>query len=478
MTPEEKAQIEAATRAKVEAEFKAKEDARIAAAAAAANTPEAVQAREQARTSAILAAGDEFKDLGGPAIARELIGDKNATVDTFKLRMFEAQRGKQKPLNTAQEGVTLHGDGVRHILARGRKMRSFTQPIVYSDGTKMEPMEAAHRSGMWLLATVGQDEKAKRFCSERGIDIQARVMTAGVGSAGGYLVPTEMEQSIIDLRETYGQARKLARRRPMASDTKSIPKRTGGVTAYFVEEDNAGVTAADKSWGNVNLSAKTLAALSIISQSLEEDSMIDVVDDLAMEQAYAMATKEDQCWMIGDGTSTYGGMQGLITLFEATAYASRVAATSGHNTFPEIDNTDMTMAMAGVADFPGINPNWLCSKTFAEAVMNRLKGAAGGNNVQTLEGKPKYNYLGYDAMTSEKMPKVLTTLNAKVMALFGDFSMSSSFGDRRGITIQVLRERYAEKLQIGILGSERFHIVNHDLGTTTVKGPVAAIYGA
>src|SRR3989442_141596 len=131
-----------------------------------------------------------------------------------------------------------------------------------------------------------------------------------------------MEQSIIDLREKYGMARKMARRRQMASDTKSIPKRTGGVTAYFVEEDNSGITASDKTWGNVNLSAKTLAALSIISQALEEDSMIDVVDDLANEQAYAFASAEDGCWLVGDGTSTYGGMTGLITLFEATAYAS------------------------------------------------------------------------------------------------------------------------------------------------------------
>jgi hypothetical protein len=63
-----------------------------------------------------------------------------------------------------------------------------------------------------------------------------------------------------------------------------------------------------------------------------------------------------------------------------------------------------------------------------------------------------------------------------VNAFYGDFSKSSSFGDRRGIMVQVLRERYAEKLQVGIR-DERFHIVNHDVGTTTVKGPVAALYG-
>jgi hypothetical protein len=43
--------------------------------------------------------------------------------------------------------------------------------------------------------------------------------------------------------------------------------------------------------------------------------------------------------------------------------------------------------------------------------------------------------------------------------------------------VEVLRERYAEKLQIGILSHERFHIINHDVGDSSNKGPVAALKG-
>lgn len=437
----------------------------------------AIVAREHARTNALLAAGDTFKDNSGPELARELIKDPAGTVEQFNARMLEKMRGAQKPTATAQPATVPYGEGARHMILRGRTLRSFTKPLHYTDGSKMDPEEAAYRSGQWLLATIGQSAKAQKWCAERGILVEQRVLTTGVGSTGGYIVPDEMEQSIIDLREAYGLARRLARRRPMASDTKSIPKRTGGITAYFIEEDNSGVTASDKSWGNVNLVAKTLAALTLISKNLEEDAIIDVVDDLAQEQAYAFALKEDQCWLIGDGTSTYGGMQGLITLMEATAYASRPDAASGHDTFAEYDNADLTATMGAVADFAGLNPVWLCSKLFDNVVLNRLKAAAGGNSMLTLEGRPRPQYLGYDVHTSEIMPKVLTDLSDKVNALFGDFSQSSTFGDRRGIMIEVLRERYAEKMQVGVLAHERFHIVNHDLGSTTVKGPVAALYG-
>lgn len=458
------------------------EEEKKAAAEKAEREAAEIRKKEQERVSAILAAGDEFKDFDGPTVAREVIKDPNATVETLRSRLADKLRShKPKGSATAEPGSThpAFGTAGREMILRGRQLRSFTQPMMFTDGSKMEPEEAAYRSSQWMLAALGNNERARKWCRDHGIDIEQRVMTEGTGTTGGYIsMPTEMEQAVIDLREMYGLARRLARRRPMGSDTKSIPKRAGGITAYFVEEDNSGVAAADKSWGNVNLAAKTLAALTLISKKLEEDSAIDAVDDLVQEQAYAFALKEDQCWLIGDGTSTYGGMTGLITLMEATAYASRSTTVSGHDTFAEIDATDLTNCMGSVADFAGLNPSWISSKLFDAMVFNRLKASAGGNTIQTLEGRPRPNFLGYDVNTSEIMPRgAATDYTSLVMALFGDFSQSSSFGDRRGIMVEVLRERYAEKLQLGVLSHERFHIVNHDLGSTTAKGPVAALYG-
>ena len=450
-------------------------DAEIKAASEKASK-EAVE-REQKRVADLLAAGQEYKAQGGVDVAAALAKDPNGTLEKFKDQMLARIATGGKPTPTAEPFVgPAYGSGARHVIMRGGQLRAFTKPVRFSDGSEMEPLEAAYRSGQWLRAAVGGVESARKWCAERGINVEQRVMTTESGSGGGYLVPDEMEQAVIDLRESYGLARRLARRRPMATDTKSIPKRAGGVTAYFVNEDNDGVTASDKAWGNVNLVAKTLAALSLISKNLEEDSIIDVVDDLAREMAYAFATKEDQCWLIGDGTSTYGGMQGLLTMFNATAYASRIEAASNHDTFAEYDNADLSAVMGGVADFPGINPSWLCSKTFAENVFGRLKRVAGAVD-NGVDIRLRMGYGGYEAYTSEVMPKDGTQAVTTVEALFGDFSMSSSFGDRRGIMVEVLRERYAEKLQVGVLAHERFHIVNHDLGSTTVKGPVAALKG-
>lgn len=432
--------------------------------------------REQERVKSILAAGDEFAKDGGAAIARKLAADPKATQETFKAEMLEALRVKQTVTQTAQP-AEVYGAGARAHL-RYAPLKAFTRKQALENGKEMPAEEAAYRAGMWLAATVYGREAAQKWCKDNGIPF-TRVMSGATNSAGGALVPLEMENAIIDLRDTYGVARKLARVRPMASDTLNIPRRKTGLTAAFMSDvDGTGFASSDKSWDSVNLVAKKLGVLSRVSKDLVDDAIINVVDDLSQEMAYAFAVKEDNCLINGDGTSTYGGMQGYIPKIEGTAYKSRVALTTGHDLFTEVDATDLTLVMGGVATYAKPGAVIVCSETAKSVIFDRLKASAGGNDVNTLGNGASGSYLGYPIFTSEAMPIVTTTLVNKVMFLFGRPDLASSMGSRRGIEIQVLQERYAELGQLGIIASERFDIVVHDLGDTATKGPLAAGYGA
>lgn len=488
MDPKEIARIEAETRAKVEAEFKAKAEtearARAEAERAAANTPEAVLKREQERVASIMAAGDQFATQGGPELARELIKDQTATVETFKARMLEKIGSGSGASRTAEPGAQF-GEGARVRFRHGR-LKAF-KDLPLQNGKTMSGEEAAYRAGMWMAAAIFKKEWASKWCRENGLDLyykdqetgQVRVMSGNSNVAGGALVPIEMEQSVIDLRDTYGVIRKLVRVRPMSTDQKQIPRRTGGLTAYFFnDDDGTGITASDKGWDDVTLSAKKLGVLARVSKDLVEDAVIDVVDDLAQEMAYAFAVKEDQCGINGDGTSTYGGMIGFRSKFVNTAYASRITAASGHDTFAEIDATDLTTTMGGVAAFGKPGAKWLMSETGKSIMIDRLKAAAGGNDTMSLGGVLVPAYLGYEIVTSEAMPSdAAADYTNLVMAMFGRYDLAASMGTRRGIEVQVLNERYAELGQLGIVATERFDLVVHDLGSTTAKGPVAAMYG-
>lgn len=435
----------------------------------------AASERESQRITDILAAGDEFTEQGGPELARELIKKSDASVETFNSQMLAKIQGSQKPFKTAQPADELAPQSSQRF--RYGLLKAFTRDYSMPDGRVIKAEEAGYRAGMWYAAVVHKSDKAERWCKDNGIS--TRVMSGSTLTGGAALVPTELEQAIIDLRDTYGVARRLAKMRPMGSDSLEIPRRTGGLTAYFFSDtDGSGLTASDKSWDMVGLNAKKLGALSRVSNDLVDDAIIDLVDDFAQEMAYAFAVKEDGCYIVGDGTSTYGGMEGLITKFEATSYSSRIALASGIDTFPEVTATDIASVMAGVAAYGLLGSKWLMSNTARELIIGRLKVAGGGNTIEDLSGGTGGKFLGYDVETSETMPAGAgTDYSSKVMFMFGRFDLASSFGSRRGITIQVLRERYAELGQLGVIGTERFDLVNHDLGSTSVKGPISAAYG-
>jgi HK97 family phage major capsid protein len=443
--------------------------------------------RERERVSSLTKAGEEYQDLGGVAIAKKCVLEGKSLED-FKAQMLEKMRGKEKPLAAdPAKPLPAYGEGARVHFQYG-KLKAF-RDLPIQGGGSMKAEEAAYRAGMWLAAQVYRKDWAIKRCKELGIGFayrdqvsgEVRVMNENVLSQGAALVPIELEAAIIQLRDTYGVARRLAKVRPMSSDTLMIPRRKGGITAYFFQDDDGvGITSSDKAWDNVGLSTKKVGALGKLSRDLIEDAVISVVDDMAQEQAYAFAKLEDQCLIIGDGTSTYGGIQGFQTKFDNNAYKSRIAAASGHHVFTTVDNADLTATMAGVSQYalvPGAV--WLCSAAAKASIFGRLKAIAGGNRVDTLGMMPDDEYLGYPIVTSEACKSDPAADNTnKTILFFGRFDLAASFGSRRGIEVQVLQERYAELGLIGIIATERFDIVVHDLGdTSSVKGAVAGLYG-
>ena len=82
-----------------------------------------------------------------------------------------------------------------------------------------------------------------------------------------------MELSIVRLVEEYGVMRRYAKVSPMGSDTKTVPVRTGGMTAYAVGESNENTssntgTATSPTYKPVELVARKWKAWCKISDEL------------------------------------------------------------------------------------------------------------------------------------------------------------------------------------------------------------------
>ncbi|GMQ95826.1 MAG: hypothetical protein BMS9Abin14_287 [Gammaproteobacteria bacterium] len=389
--------------------------------------------------------------------AEQLIATDGTTDDLKRAIRNEIVNRKPEPVPSALD-IRITG-GMR----RYKALRAF----------KAQGEEAAYRSGMWARAALFGDDTARRWIAEHGV----RQGVEGVFAQGGAIVPDEMSQAIIDLRETFGIARSAVRVVPMASDTMLIPRRTGGVTAEFVGE-NTEPTASNKTWDQVQLTAKKLGAQCKFSSEYAEDAIIDVAEDLANEIAYAFAEKEDDTLFNGDGTSSYGGIVGIrVKIIDGNHGAGAVDAASGTNTYAEVAQADLESIMAPLPQYAEGDARWYVSQPGKTLVFDALAAAAGGTTMMMLGDRPQPAYLGYPITISQKMSTSTGDLENVAMILFGDMMKAVTMGDRRGFRVRLLEERYAELDQLAVVAFERFDIVVHDLGDGTTAGPIVALIG-
>lgn len=353
----------------------------------------------------------------------------------------------------------------------------------------------AYKCGMWLAATLCKNAAAANFCRTHGIMTdkvqldQGQIESLhqeGVNTTGGFLVFDEMENSIIRLVEDYGIARRMMRKVPMISDTKIQPRRTGGLTAYFVGE-GVQITESDGSWDNVKLIAKKLAAITTASNELISDAIISIADEIVREIALAFATKEDVCAFQGDGTSTYGGIVGIcqrLSDLNGVDDGGGLVLGAG-NTFAAITDVNLTKMIGLTPNYPGLQPEWICSKAFWAQVMVRLIRAIGGATMAEMEGVPRMIYAGYPvSWTSGTAAMPVSDANSQIACLFGDIRMAAMFGDRAGIVIATSSEATVGSRNMfdtdsfAIRGIERFDINAHDLGDASNAGPIVGLITA
>ena len=452
------------------------EAAEAAAAALAARTPaQLLQARttEFIDTAALFGETEEQKTRFR-ATARKLALDDAATIDTLKRDILASMKESQAPL------VPVPADRAGAIqFGYASKPRHFKGE---------RAAEKAYRFGQWFRAACLGDVGAQTWCRDNGVLLQ-RAQQEGVNEKGGFLVPPEFGNDMIDLREEFGVFRRLAKIVPMASDTRSDPRRTGGLTAYFVGESDPG-TVSDKTWDRITLTARKLMCMARLSTEISEDSVVSLGDDLAGEMAYAFANKEDDCGFNGDGSSPYGGIVGVraallglsgtianiagLVVATGTGYATSYAATVLKD-FHKVKGRLPQYALRR-------GPKWIMHQSYWSEIVESLMIASGGvTSLEIAAGAPP-RLLGYPVEISQIMPSVPAV--SQVVALFGVLDMAASFGDRRSTTIAVSEHSRFANDEIEIRGTERFDINVHDVGNASataglrVPGPVVGLITA
>lgn len=424
---------------------------------------------DQEQRSAL--AEDEAKEFD--ALEKEA-GEVDTEVAREK-RLLEREKQLRTVANPAGE-TTEQLESREGKPAGERRNEIRIEPVRYGklkNFTGENAEERAYRSGMWCRAVLWGSSSAQRWCDEHGVN--TRAMGEDSNNTGGALVPPELSQVIIDLRETYGIFRRSARRLPMRGDVISIPRRQSGLTTYFVGEGVA-VTDSDMALAMVEITARKLATMTYFSWELADDAIISIADMLAGEIAWAFAKKEDECGFVGDGTSTYGHIVGLTSRVNDGNHAGSIAtAATGNTAFSTLDLADFHTVVGKLPLYARERAKWYISGPGFSDSMERLMYAGGGNTTSTISGRPGLSFLGYPVELVQVMNSTLSADVSAIKLLFGDVGMSSTIGDRKEIEVAVSRDFKFSQQQMTIMGWERFGIANHDLGDASVAGPVIAL---
>lgn len=361
---------------------------------------------------------------------------------------------------------------IYHNLPGANRLRHFRGP---------NAEERAYRAGQLFRATLRGDADAGRWCVDHNV-IDSRALTESVNSGGGLFVNDEVLNEIIVLVEQYGAFPAYARNLNMNSDTLVIPRRTGGLKAYFIGE-NTSVTESDASWDRVQLVAKKVAVANRMSSEILEDtsSVLNLADYIVGEVSRSLAELIDTVGFVGSASADHGGIIGAVTkITDGTHNAGVITAASGNTSALTLDIDDLIATAGRLPLYARQNAKWFVNPAVFAASVQRLGlvnnvGIAGGNTQANLASPAEMRLLGYPVVFVHTLSSNVNADPGVVKFLFGDLAMSSIYATRRGLTVKQSTDRLIEQDATLLVATTRFDCVTHDCGDNSKAGPLVAL---
>lgn len=278
--------------------------------------------------------------------------------------------------------------------------------------------------------------------SRNGMTYEVRnALQEGTDSEGGYLVPDEFEQTLIQALNESNIIRSRARVITTSNGLHKIPVVASHGNAAWMEEEDA-YTESDESFSQVNLDAHKVGTLIKVSEELLQDSAFDLEAYIRSEFSRRIGDKEEDAFLNGNGTHKPTG------ILNATGGAQVGVTTASATAITADEIIDLFYSLK--APYRK-NAVWILNDATVKAI-RKLKNGTGDylwqpaikdGEVPTILGRPYF--------TSQYAPTI--EASAKVIA-FGDFSYYW-IGDRQGISFKRLNELYAGNGQVGFLASKR-----------------------
>lgn len=267
----------------------------------------------------------------------------------------------------------------------------------------------------------------------------SNVLQEGIDSQGGYLVPEEYDDRLIQRLEEENILRKLGTVITTSGEHKINIAGAKPAAAWI--EEGAALTFGDASFDQVVLDAHKLHVAVKVTEELLYDNAFGLENYLMDQFAKALANAEEEAFLNGDGQNKPLG------IFAATG-GGQVGVTT---TSVKITADDILSLIYALKRPYRKNAAFILNDATL-AVLRKLKDGNGAYLWQPSyqQGEPD-RLLGYPVYTSSFAPELE---KGKAAIAFGDFSYYN-IGDRGIRSFQELKELFAGNGMVGFVAKER-----------------------
>ncbi len=292
-----------------------------------------------------------------------------------------------------------------------------------------------HKQAFEAYVRRGDDSRMRR--------IEEKAMTAGIGSEGGYLVAPETETEIARRLAAVSPIRGISAVRQMSASVYKKPFAISGPAVGWVGESDARPETAAPTLAELEFPAMELYAMPAATQTLLDDSAVDIDAWIAQEVETAFAEQEGAAFVTGDGNKKPTGFLNYAQVDDAswswgnigylvTGVSGGFAASD-----PSDELVDLVFALrAGYRQ----NAHFVMNRK-TQGEVRKLKDADGNYVWQPghQPGTPP-TLMGFPVTEAEDMPNIGVDTTA---IAFGDFSRGYLVVDRIGT--RILRDPYSSK---------------------------------
>ncbi|MFC5067796.1 phage major capsid protein [Flaviflagellibacter deserti] len=273
--------------------------------------------------------------------------------------------------------------------------------------------------------------------------LDAKSMSVGSNSDGGYLVPDETEREIGTRLIQSSPIRAIAGIRTISANVYKKPFATTGFSTGWVGETDARTQTNTPNLAELEFPAMELYAMPAATQTLLDDNAVDLDQWIAQEVETAFATQEGAAFVNGDGDKKPKGFLNATKVAEASwswgnlGYIATGVSGDFAATDPADELVDLVYALkAGYRQ----NARFVMNRR-TQASVRKLKDGDGRYLwMPPAEAGGDATLLGFPVTEAEDMPNIAA--NSFSLA-FGDFRRGYLVVDRLGV--RVLRDPYSAK---------------------------------